>query len=141
MNKSLEKLQGQYSRFSGLKGERTIIRICCEGCYFARQKRLEILLQTSKQSWPQKEDFPPLYFPNKVLKVLTVAFLCHFIKLVSSWAFALKRSNSINAISPLTDPRDGLAFIHIYHIKEEKTPTFKSFLKNSHNNLSTQKLK
>lgn len=61
-----------------------------------------------------------LFLQKKVLKVLTIAFLCHFIKLVSSWAFALKRSNSINAISPLTDPRDSLAFIHIYHIKKKK---------------------
>lgn len=91
------------------------------------------LLQTVKQSWS------PFYFQKKVLKVLTIAFLCYFIKLVSSWAFALKRSNSINAISPLTDPRDGLAFIHICDIKKEKTATFISFFKNSHNNLSTQK--
>lgn len=32
---------------------------------------------------------------------------------MSSRAFALKRPNSINAISSLTEPRDGLAFVHI----------------------------
>lgn len=37
----------------------------------------------------------------------------HFIKFVSSGAFALKRSNGINAISSLTQPRDSLTFVHI----------------------------
>lgn len=108
-------------------------------CIF-KAKETESLLQTVKQSWSPKRTLSSFYFQEKILEVLTITFLCYFIKLVSSWAFALKRSNSINTISPLTDPRDGLAFIHIYDIKKEKTPTFISFLKNSHNNLSTQKL-
>lgn len=47
---------------------------------------------------------------------LTFTFLWCFIKFVSSRTFALKRPNSINAISSLTEPRDGLAFIHICQI-------------------------
>ena len=62
---------------------------------------------------------------------LTFTFLWHFIKFVSSRAFALKRPNSINAISSLTEPRDGLAFVHICQILEVSETERKKFISNS----------
>lgn len=45
--------------------------------------------------------------------IQVVTFLCDFVELVSSRAFALEGSHGIDAFPPLTQTRDGLALIHI----------------------------
>lgn len=123
MNKRLEKTAGSIFKDLWFRRRKTIICIYCEECYLHMQgkRNWKVCYKALNKLAPKRRLFP-LRFQKKVLKVLTITFLCHFIKLVSSWAFALKRSNSINAISPLTDPRDALAFIHIYHTKRKKQP-------------------
>ena len=57
-----------------------------------------------------------------LLLLLTFTFLSYLVELVPSGTLALKRSHCVDAVSPLTEPGDGLALVHIY-IQEKHTHT------------------
>lgn len=110
-------------------------RTSCRGCsgskgiWFLLDGHTYTLMGKTDRSWVQSVnklaadailfDLPhSLYLQST--RLITFTFLWHFMKFVSSRAFALKRSNSVNAISSLTQPGDSLALIHICKIWEKK---------------------